>query len=249
MGNEDGDLVDTCRPDHSVTVSSFEISIYETTNAQYAQYLNEAKANNTVTVTSETVTGTSGRWNRQEYIYLSGDDSSFPDNDCKIVYSDHTFSVKAGYENWPVTWVTWYGAKAFAEHYGFDLPREAEWEYACRCGDQQYLYGTDDDTIDISKANYWDTGIKHPVAVGNYPHNPYGLYDMSGNVWEWCNDWFDDYTSESATNPTGPWSGSRRILRSGCWINGDLVCRSEFRSRNNPSDRDGYVGFRVVRRP
>ncbi len=110
--------------------------------------------------------------------------------------------MKSGYENWLVAWVAWYGSKSFADYYGLDLPTEAEWEYASR-GGKQYMYGTADGTISTSTVNYWDTGIKHPVAVGSYPKNPFGLYDMSGYLWEWCSDWYGSYTSGSANNPTG----------------------------------------------
>ena len=116
------------------------------------------------------------------------------------------FFAVSGKEIWPVVYVTWYGAKAFALYYGMDLPTEAEWECACR-GGKQYPYGTDDGTINDSKANY-NENIGHPVAVGSYPSNPYGLYDMSGNVGEWCHDSPGSYSSESVTNPCGgpPWS-------------------------------------------
>ena len=109
--------------------------------------------------------------------------------------------------------------------------------------------GTDDGTIDISKANYWDTGIMHPVAVGSYPNNPYGLFDMSGNVWEWCNDWSDDYPGGSVTNPTGPSTGSNRVIRGGSWGGSAGGCRSACRYRSRPPGSYNYLGFRVVRRP
>ena len=249
MGDEVGDLWSGCRPVHAVTLSSYEMSNYEITNAQYAQYLNEAKAENTIIIKKEIVTGASGSWSGQEYIYLSGYLRSYPGNDCKIATdSGNNFRVKNGYENWPVTWVTWYGAKAFAEHYGIDLPTEAEWEYACR-GGQQYLYGTDDGTLDTSKVNYWDSEIDHPVPYYSYFANPFGLYNMSGNVWEWCHDWYGDYPSESVTDPTGPQDGSVRLLRGGGWYEyGSGQCRSAGRTGDYPGSRHGSIGFRVVRR-
>ena len=83
--------------------------------------------------------------------------------------------------------MTWHGAKAFALHYGFDLPTEKEWEYAAR-GGKQFEYATDDNTI-RSKMNFCGAkGDDHPIDVGSYPPNPFGVYDMSGNVSEWCND-------------------------------------------------------------
>jgi len=235
------------KPVHTVTVSGFEMSMYEITNAQYAKYLNEALAAGDVTATSESVKGAKGAYSGQEYIYLSGYDSPYPDARCWIKYASGAFSVESGKENYPVVWVTWYGSKAFAEWYGLDLPREAEWEYACR-GGKQYKYGTDDGTLSTSNANYWDNGIHHPVDVGSYPKNPFGLYDMSGNVWEWCADWYGSYPSGSQTDPTGAQTGSYRVLRGGNWSFYNSLCRSAYRPYFPPGFRISAVGFRVVRR-
>ena len=246
-------------PVHSVTLNGFEMSIYEITNARYTAYLNSALASGVISATSSSVTGASGAYRNQIYINLAGSYSFtfiYPYARCWITYSNNTFSVVPGYENWPVVYVTWYGAKAFALYYGFDLPTEAEWEYACR-GGWQYMYGTDDGTLSSTKANYNYT-ILHPVAVGSYPANPYGLYDMSGNVWEWCHDWYGTYPSGSETNPTGTQTDSYRVIRGGSWRSfpnggyystGPTACRSADRSPSFPADGYYDTGFRVVRRP
>ncbi len=153
----------------------------------------------------------------------------------------------SGHENWPVVYVTWYGAKAFALYYGLDLPTESEWEYTCR-GGRQYKYGTDDGTMIRTKANYHQNGPGYPVAVGNYPANPYGLYDMSGNVWEWCHDWYGTYPSGSVNDPTGAQTGVLRVSRGGGWFDYVYYCRSAYRYYNTPDIRLSNVGFRVVRR-
>lgn len=228
------------KPVHTVTLSSFEMSAYEITNTQYVVYLTEALASGDITATSSTVTGKTGDWSGQEYLDLD-------DGDCEINYSGGTFTVESGKENNPVIEVTWYGSKAFALYYGLDLPTEAEWEYACR-GGKQYKYGTDDGTISSSKANY-NSNIGHTVDVGNYPSNPYGLYDMSGNVWEWCHDWYGDYSSDSATNPTGAQIGSCRVIRGGGWGGNADGCRSAFRGCGGPDSCGNGLGFRVVLRP
>ena len=253
MGDEVGDLDDmiwvevNCGPVHTVSISSFEMSIYEITNAQYAQYLTEALASGDITATSSSITGKTGDWSGEQYINLSGSDFLQPDNDCKIAYSNGTFNVKSGYNNWPVTWVSWFGAKAFAEYYGLDLPTEAEWEFACR-GGNQYLYGTADGNISTSTVNYWDSELDHPVDVGSHPANPFGLFDLSGNVSEWCRDWYDEYSSTSVTNPVGPTSGIFRIVRGGGFPDQAELCRSALHYGDPPADMINCVGFRVVHR-
>ncbi len=243
MGSESGNSDE--KPVHTVTITAFQMSACEITNAQYAGYLNAALAAGEITATTSIVTGATGDYSGQMYIVLFGSHDS--NNKCWISFSNNTFVVESGKENWPVVYVTWYGAKAFSIKYDFDLPREAEWEYACR-GGQQYEYGTYDGTISSTKANY-NRNVGYPKDAGSYPKNPFGLYDMSGNVWEWCNDWYVDYSSENATDPQGPSTGSYRILRGGCWDDFASYCRSALRSRGIPSASSGStLGFRVVRR-
>ena len=239
MGDVEGDGYNDERPVHTVTVSGFEMGINEVTNAQYAEYLTEAHASGHISATSTSVTGVTGEWSGQEYLDLDGY--------CQISYSDGTFTVDSGKETRPVVEVTWYGAKSLARHYGLDLPTEAEWEYACR-GGRQLMYGTDDGTIDSTKVNY-NRNVDHATGVGSYPPNPFGLYDMSGNVAEWCHDWFDVYTSDSATNPTGSQFGSWRVWRCGTWGLDVKSCRAAARGNDHPGGSKGQVGFRVVRRP
>ncbi|MDP2982239.1 MAG: SUMF1/EgtB/PvdO family nonheme iron enzyme [Candidatus Latescibacter sp.] len=244
MGDEKGDLWKDCRPMHNVTVSSFKMSETEITNAQYCEYLNAALKTGGITADISSVYIAKGSHYWERYLLLS---SSFDlNNRCWITYSNNVFSVVSGHENWPVVYVTWIGAKAFADYYGCDLPREAEWEYACR-GGKQYLYGTDDGTLSSNKMNY--TGINHPVSVKIYPKNPFGLYDMSGNVWELCSDYYGSYSSSPATNPTGPESSEAHIIRGGSWSYfKESTLRSAHRSSNIPEFANVTIGFRVVRR-
>ncbi|MFC1509175.1 SUMF1/EgtB/PvdO family nonheme iron enzyme [Candidatus Omnitrophota bacterium] len=235
-------------PVHAVTLSSFDMSTTEITNAHYAVYLNEALASEKIEIRSGDVYDVTGDWSGERYLDIGYEYDS--NNKCWIQYSNGAFTVTAGKENWPVVAVTWYGSKAFALFYGHDLPTEAEWEYACR-GGKQYMYGTDDGTIDSSKANY-NGNVGHTTDVGNYPANPFGLYDMSGNIWEWCHDWDCNwyvYYHGSVTNPSGALSGSNRDLRGGGWGNSADACRSAFRGSINPDLSHYRLGFRVVRRP
>jgi formylglycine-generating enzyme required for sulfatase activity len=233
------------KPVHTVKVSSFQMSEGEITNSQYCTYLNTALASEYILVTSSIVTGKKGSYSGMNYIYLSDIDDI--NNRSWIKYSNNVFSVVSSHENWPVVYVTWYGSKAFAEYYGWDLAREAEWEYACR-GGKQYEYGTDDGIINKNKANYWNNGQNHPVNIKSYPKNPFGLYDMSGNVFEWCSDWYGSYSSSPAVNPIGEQSGSDRAVRGGGWTSFDFYCRSADRSKDYPYFRNYTLGFRVVRR-
>ena len=130
------------------------------------------------------------------------------------------------------------------------LPTEAEWEYACRAGTTTaYSWGND---INSSRANYnWDGGgndgndSKQTVEIGQFSANPWGFYDMHGNVWEWVSDWKASYLTGAQTNPEGPASGSHRVLRGGSWSNGVPSLRSAQRNSHTPSYRVSTLGFRV----
>jgi formylglycine-generating enzyme required for sulfatase activity len=130
------------------------------------------------------------------------------------------------------------------------LPTEAEWEYACRAGTTTaYSWGND---INSSRANYnWDGGAndgndsKQTVNIGQFSANPWGFFDMHGNVWEWVSDWKANYLSGAQTDPEGPASGSYRVTRGGSWGSGGTRLRSAERSTNTPSNRNTGIGFRV----
>ena len=246
MGDEVGDLWDGCRPVHSVTVSDYEMGIHEVTNAEFVAYLDAAIASGDIEIKNGDVYGTTGEYAGEQYLNI-GYTYTVPYNDCWITYENGAFMVAKGKEDWPVIAVSWYGAKSFALYFGYDLPTEAEWEYAAR-GGRQLMYGTDDGTIDMSRLNF-NMNVGHPTAVCSYPANPFGLFDMSGSVWEWCNDWYGDYPGEHVTDPQGAPSGDVRIIRQGTWDNKAFKCRSAYRGRFKPMDADYGLGFRVVRRP
>ena len=161
----------------------------------------------------------------------------------------------------PVEKVSWNDAVRFCstltarEHsngnlksgYAYRLPTEAQWEYAARGGNKSkgYTYSGSDSIGSV--AWYDDNSGDKTHSVGQKSSNELGLYDMSGNVWEWCSDWKDSYPSGSVVNPQGPDSGSSRVRRGGSWRNGFVwICSSAFRSSFSPGVRHFNLGFRLV---
>jgi formylglycine-generating enzyme required for sulfatase activity len=132
--------------------------------------------------------------------------------------------------------------------WSYVLPTESEWEYACRAGTTTvYSWGS---SIATSNANYDQSGIGQTRDVGQYAANPWGFYDMHGNVREWTADWYQAaYPSGTVTDPTGPASGSRRVLRGGSWFDTADIARSANRYRNGPANSDLNLGFRLSLRP
>ena len=134
----------------------------------------------------------------------------------------------------------------------YRLPTEAEWEYASRAGSTtRFSYGDDPDYTELHKyAWYEDNSGETTHAVGGKLPNRWGLYDMSGNVWEWCSDWWcDHYTGGNVADPQGPSSGSYRVIRGGSWDYYASNCRSAYRGNGSPSGRGSGIGFRVVLAP
>jgi formylglycine-generating enzyme required for sulfatase activity len=128
------------------------------------------------------------------------------------------------------------------EGMAYQLPTEAQWEYACRAGTTT-VYSSGD-SISSSNANYaWNVGKTTPV--GKYLPNPWGFHDMHGNVWELCADWWGDYPSGAVTDPEGPASGSYRVLRGGSWLSDGSDLRSARRTNSGPSYHGRNLGFRV----
>jgi formylglycine-generating enzyme required for sulfatase activity len=153
--------------------------------------------------------------------------------------------------NNPVEQVSWDDAVEFcrkasqATGKGFRLPTEAEWEYACRAGTKtQYNTGDEEKDLDVAGWFNGNSGGK-TQSVGQKKPNAWGLYDMHGNVWEWCQDWYGPYPSGAVTDPQGPATGTHRVLRGGSWGNGPADCRSASR-KYDAGHRNGSHGFRVV---
>ena len=155
-------------------------------------------------------------------------------------------------DNLPVECVSWDDCQDFIRKLtaltgkNFRLPTEAEWEFAARGGNNSrgYKYAGSNNIGDV--AWYDGNSGDKTHAVGTKSPNELGIYDMSGNVWEWCQDWIGSYSSASQTNPTGASSGSYRVLRGGCWDYNARSCRSSHRYLNAPNHRFNDDGLRLV---
>lgn len=157
-------------------------------------------------------------------------------------------------DNRPVENVSWNDVQEFIRRLNartggnFRLPTEAEWEYAARGGNRSrgYKYSGSNDADAVAWYSKNSGDQTHPV--GTKLPNELGLYDMSGNVWEWCQDWYGSYSSGSQHNPKGPLYGKSRMVRGGSWGSDDRVVRVSNRLRDNPDDRNDLdVGFRLAR--
>jgi formylglycine-generating enzyme required for sulfatase activity len=229
---------------HDVTLTAFRMSKYEITNAQYAAFLNAKSIGSNGLYAA-------GAYPTQTLIYASS--GSY---DWGLHYSNSQWIPVAGYENAPVINVTWYGSTEFATYVGGTLPTEAQWEYACRAGTIT-PFNTGDFLTNLQANYYWaapynggtNTVTTYPgktQTVGTYAANGYGLYDMHGNVWEWCSDWYGTYPTTAQTNPTGAAMGSYRVIRGGGWGSGAQGCRSAYRFNSTPNNYYNTVGFRLV---
>lgn len=228
---------------HTVTLRAFSMSTHEISNSQYAAFLNAKNI------------GNNGEYAEGVYpleILVSPSTDTY---NWGLHYTAGQWVPVEGAENNPVINVTWFGAMEFARYAGGTLPTEAQWEYACRAGTTTPF--NTGDCLSNEQANYdwlapYGTCV-NPVSnaplktqpVGTYSANAFGLFDMHGNVFEWCSDLYGTYPTEAQTNPTGATTGSKRVIRGGSW-NEAHYCRSAFRAFDDPSDNFSSVGFRVV---
>jgi formylglycine-generating enzyme required for sulfatase activity len=168
----------------------------------------------------------------------------------------------------PVESVSWPEVQTFLEKLAaleeekkagrkYRLPTEAEWEYACRGGASEYQVFHYGNSLSSTQANFngdypYETAkgpyLERTSQVGSYEPNRFGLYDMHGNVWEWCQDWYDQdyYKSSPRRDPAGPAAGSSRVCRGGSWDCFGQRCRSAWRNGTEPANRYEWLGFRVV---
>lgn len=249
MGDAFGDGDKAERPVHNVYVDDFYLGTYDVTVGAFRKFVRATGYTTEAERSNGCAVWTGGIWR-----YDAGKNWRTPGF--------------AQDDRHPVVCVSWNDAEAFAKWLSrsgakrYRLPSEAEWEYAARSGGKHYKYAWG---VDGPSANIADETLKRSVSgltiwsgyddryvytspVGSFRPNELGLYDMTGNVWQWTADWFDEtYYRESLTdNPKGPYSGQYRVLRGGAWSNGEHPVRVTFRNRRLPSDRSSYFGFRLL---
>ncbi len=240
------------RPQHTVFIDEYEIDKYEVCNLRYAKFLDEAKRAGKIIVKDGKVYGADGK------LYFETERAN-PFSE--IFYRKGKFIVKKNREYFPVVFVTYRGAKAFAEFYGGDLPTEAEWEKAASWdGAKKYFYAVAGDTIKENEANFEDSGdpfekiLPGTTPVGFYETaSPYGVKDMSGNVWEWCKDTYvygayKNFADGVARNPVVLREGTMKTVRGGAWNTEFAVTRATMRLGINPDVGLVNLGFRCVYR-
>ncbi len=221
----DSDAYDNETPQHKVTISkSFQLGKYEVTLGQF-----------------------------KKFIIAAGRDDLLTDDFMK--YNNHGDSAAVCKVSWndAQAFIRWLNKKEGGKHYR--LPTEAEWEYAARAGStSRYPWGDSSSSAGSYawyEENAYDVGKKYAHTVGQKKPNFWGLYDMQGNVWEWCGDWYGEkyYRNSPLVDPQGPSSGEDRVFRGGSWDFSAYYLRSALRNFNSPGNRLSFVGFRLLRQP
>ena len=211
------------KPAHLIKLKSFALDTHAVTNEQFMRFLE--------------VMGGEKDANNQDIIKL---------RESRVKRLTGRLVIESGYSKHPVIGVTWYGAIAYAKWVGKRLPTEAEWEIAAKGSQNDTIYPTGN-AIERTQANFFSSDT---TAVKSYPPNDYGLYDMAGNVYEWCQDWYDfnyyETSQQEPENPKGPMQGVYRVLRGGCWKSLKEDMRCAHRHRNNPGNVNRTYGFRCA---
>jgi formylglycine-generating enzyme required for sulfatase activity len=215
------------KPAHRVSLDGFRLSKTEVTNGHYVTFLNDRKIR------------ANGQYSGNKLL-----EWTLPES--QVEYVDGIWRVKSGLEHYPMVHVTWYGAYEYCSWAGGRLPTEAEWEYAARGGSKggssRYAGSNAGDEVmwfaENSNMRSHAVGVKQP--------NELGLHDMSGNVREWCADWWSPaYPDGEQANPTGAKTGAFRVLRGGAWSYEEPACRVTFRDYYSPSGSGNNFGFRL----
>ncbi len=253
MGDSQGKGYEDERPVHDVTLDAFAIGRYLVTVGEFQRFVEATNYR-----TEAECEGGAYVWDGKEW------GKKADANWCNPYFAQE--------DRHPVVCVSWNDAVAYCEWLSektneqYSLPSEAEWEYACRASNEAaYCFG-DDERLLEAYAWYSKNAEQRTHPVGEKRANLWGLYDMHGNVWEWVRDWYGNYPKESRSvmgrirglfgvdskvpqhNPSGPESGSSRVVRGGSWFYSAGLCRSAYRFWYDPGYRSGVLGFRLARR-
>ncbi len=231
MGSRYGEIDE--EPIHEIDLATFYMGRYEVTNQQFCAFLNARHPG--------------------KKVLKSWVNATDVNND--IIKVGKNYRVMPGREKYPATSVSWFGASAYCDWLRdktgdkYRLPTEAEWEYTAKGGRKthNYVYSGSEILMEVawfawnSEATFHEVGGKRP--------NELGIYDMCGNVQEWCNDWYSDtyYSDTERVNPTGPEHGTEVVARGGHWSLSIEYVRNDDRYKYKPTKMDNTVGFRVVR--
>jgi formylglycine-generating enzyme len=275
MGSDAGEGLDADEmPEHTPEISAFYLDTYEVTNELYAGALSWALAQGLVEVTGDLVSSVPGG----EPLLLMVREVPVPS---RIVYDGgSSFAAEPGYDNYPVIHVTWFGAAAYCNWRsamagktlsydtaswdcnlsadGYRLPTEAEWEKASRGSSDERTFPWGDAAATCDVANFslpFDPCVNEPRPVDDAEYadgvSPYGVWQMAGNVFEWCNDWYggDYYAVSPSADPAGPTSGGARVNRGGSWWDEQYWVRCAARLGSGPTEEYDRLGFRTAKRP
>lgn len=231
MGSHYGEADE--EPVHEIELNTFYMGRYEVTNQQFCAFLNARKTGKKVLKT----------WVNTADV----------NND--IIKVGKNYKVTPGREKYPVTSVSWFGASAYCDWLrdktgdAYRLPTEAEWEYAAKGGRKthNYVYSGSEILMEVAWFSWNSEATFHQVG-GKRP-NELGIYDMCGNVQEWCNDWYSEtyYNETDRLNPTGPEHGAEVVVRGGHWSLSIEYVRNDDRYKYKPTKMDNTLGFRVVK--
>ena len=234
MGDVQGKGRDNERPVHEVTVDAFAIGRYPVTVGEFRRFV-EAKGYQTEAEREGGAYVYGKEWWRQK-----------PDANWRNPYFPQD-------DQHPVVCLSWSDAIAYCEWLSeqtgerYWLPTEAQWEYACRASSEAaYCFGDDAGRLE-EYAWYSKNSERKTHPVGQKRANAWGLYDVHGNVWEWVQDWYGSYSKEPQSNPSGPETGSARVVRGGSWLHDADRCRSAVRNDADPGHRISNLGFRLAR--
>ena len=232
---DDADAYPEEKPQREIYIDDFKIGKYPVTNEEFKEFVDKGGYGE----------ARKDMWSEEGWQWREENEISEP-----AYWHDRKWNGS----NFPVVGISWYEAEAYANWLGertghlYRLPTEAEWEKAAR-GTKGFKYPWGNE-FDKNLCNSYESGLLRTSPVGIYPKGKslYCCFDMAGNVWEWCSDWYDNkyYAKSPDKNPKGPSVGANRVFRGGSWINDAGLCRSAVRAPRDPRSRVHILGFRIL---